>query len=279
MQTSKSLIALAIGDALGEPVEGWSRFKIEKKYGRITDFVREPTVTDDTMLTILTAESILEEHAVIGSSIARKFISNESKLGRVGPATSRALQRLKIDPALRSTSGTTNGAAMRAAPIGLFGGDVISNTVESSLVTHGTDIAISGACAIACAVDASLHESKDDVIAASRKGAEAGRRYGVSTSYPRIADRIDLALDGQIGVSMLTHESVPTAIATFYNSRNTEDAIVNAVNLGGDTDTIAAITGAISGAYYKHVPAQLSERIRIRDKLEYIEMMLHGIRR
>lgn len=282
------MIGLAIGDSLGAPFEGLSRFDI-RRMGGVKDFTREPIVTDDTLLSILVAESIIECGFISGREISRKFVLNEDILRGLGPTTTYALKMIKLNPDYVSKTGTTNGAAMRAPPIGLACNDerMIEKTVEASLVTHGTDVALSGACSISFAIDAAIREDakKDDVIDACIMGAKMGGEYGVKTRSLRIDERITLALSTSIenlpeviGNGIQTDEAVPSAISIFYSSKNFVDAVINAVNLGGDTDTITSMTGAISGAFYADIPKEWMNRMKDWKRLEYLEGELLNIK-
>ncbi len=289
MERTRCLIGLAIGDALGEKFEGLSSEEIRRRYGEIKDFIsKKVRITDDTMLSILTAESIIEEGCVRREKIGEKFIENRERIKRTGPTTTKAIKRLEKDIKSISMEGTTDGAAMRAAPIGICSSEenILENTVSSSIVTHGTDIAISGACAISFAINAAIsHDKKDMIIEASKEGARRGREYGTKTSFPKLEGLIERALSipleklpEEIGVGIETHEAVPSAIAAFYQTKNAKEAILSAVNLGGDTDTIASMAGAIAGAFYKKVPSRWEQKIRERRKLRRMERKLLGLR-
>ena len=283
---SKCLIGLAIGDALGEPFEGYDASQISEIW-KNNDFFKDPEITDDTILTILVAESIIEQKGVFRKEIAKKIIQNEDKLRRIGPTTSNAIRMLKEDINFKSYRGTTNGAAMRASPIGLFcSTKIIEKTAEASKVTHGTDVAISGACCISLAIDAAIKNlDKEFCIKACIKGAREGRKFGVQTDFPKIESLIEDALSmslkelpEKIGVGIQTHESVTSAISVFYNTKNFKEAVLSAVRLGGDTDTIASMVGAISGAFYKEVPKNWSLAIKDWKYLEYLEGELLGLK-
>ena len=282
---TKCLIGLAIGDALGEPYEGLPAEMIGEVWTGDDPFhpLKTPKITDDTILSILVSESILEERGVFPEAIGIKIISNEGRLERIGPTTRNALLMLKKNPRYISTTGTTNGAAMRASPIGLsYCEGVVEKTAESSRVTHGTDVAISGACFISCAIDAAVSGfGKEEIVEAGMKGAREGRILGVKTDSPRIDELVEVALETPveslpdvIGVGMETHESVPCAIALFFNTNNFKDAVLGAIKLGGDTDTMASMTGAISGAFYREVPDLWSKKIV---EGEYLKSLERGL--
>ncbi|MDY6932442.1 MAG: ADP-ribosylglycohydrolase family protein [Halobacteriota archaeon] len=269
---TKCLLGLAIGDALGEPYEGLTAERIREieTYEDLSLMQENPKITDDTILSILVSESIIEEQGVFSEAIGRKIISNEGGLERIGPTTRGAILMLKKNPKYISTTGTTNGAAMRASPIGLSCcEDIIEKTAESSSVTHGTDVAISGASFISSAIDAAVCGlEKDEIIEAAKRGAREGRVLGVKTDKPHIDELVEVAIDTPIedladviGVGIETHESVPTAAALFYNSKDFKEAVLGAIKLGGDTDTIASMAGALSGAFFREVPDTWSEKI------------------
>jgi ADP-ribosylglycohydrolase len=308
---SKSLLGLAIGDALGEPAEWFNPWDYEEEYGgKIKDFIKEPKITDDTILTMLVAESIIENQRVIREEIARKFVENRHKLYRIGPTTREALKRLAKNPKSKAVSGNTNGAAVRVVPVGLIHSDVfkvnksrtclkevptrfqklIEDTMETTIITHGEDVAISAACAISCAVSAAVDGlSKDGILLSASTGARRGLKYGTETWSPVVYEKIEEAVNiihkikdtpeinrwNGIGA----WQSIPTAIAVFYRTDSFEEAVLTAVNLGGDTDTIGAIVGALAGAYYKQIPDKWIQKIPEREKLLQLEKELLEIRK
>jgi len=146
-----------------------------------------------------------------------------------------------------------NGAAMRVAPLGLlFGNDpekLHQQVVLQSELTHRHPLGIEGAQIIACAVEAVLvAESLDKQLFLNRirlacTQAAFLERWGRLSELPpqRIAE---------LGNGIEAAESVITAVACFLAWPDSYvDAVGNAILLGGDTDTIAAMTGAISGTY------------------------------
>jgi len=173
-----------------------------------------------------------------------------------------------------TTVGNTNGAAMRVAPCGLLHPGDIEAACAQALVTclpsHDTDVAIASACAIAAGVARALvsHEVAP-VIAACIDGAaigeRLGRRHARAIAGPRLSARLEMALDiadgardddsfmqlleARVGNSVLAAESVPAAIGCFaYAQGDPLRTIALGASMGNDTDTIAAMAGALCGA-------------------------------
>jgi ADP-ribosylglycohydrolase/sugar/nucleoside kinase (ribokinase family) len=193
----------------------------------------------------------------------------------VGPSTKRAMAAIKngTPVELAGVSGVTNGAPMRIAVVGAWAAlndftfDELLADVEAACVpTHNTSIAISGAAAVAAAVWAGIRglgwsETLSQALLAARWGEERGTWiYGASVAE-RIIAAVDLAaaatseveatrvLSELIGMGEATTESVPAAFAAAaFAERNPEIAIRVAGNARGDTDTVAAMAGAIAGA-------------------------------
>ncbi|MCR4425221.1 MAG: ADP-ribosylglycohydrolase family protein [Firmicutes bacterium] len=241
-------------------------------------------VTDDTQQTLALAEAISVHGKITPEIAAEAYLkwardTNAFDSSVLGPSSKTAMQRLLNgeDPASAGSSGATVGAAMRVAPIGIANaGDLDGAAHEcylSCLPTHGVNVAIAGACAVACAVScavscprcASASARVQEVMQAALFGAEYGQRLGVKWAGASVAARIRLALrivaerSSRIsaedtlyevcGVGMSPTELVPTAmgLVTLYEA-DAKAAIIAAANMGGDTDTLASIVGAITGA-------------------------------
>lgn len=193
----------------------------------------------------------------------------------VGPSTKRAMAAFKSGTPveLAGLNGVTNGAPMRIAVVGAWAAlndftfDQLLADVESACIpTHNTSIAISGAAAVAAAVWAGIRglgwaETLEQALMAARWGEQRGNWiYGASVAE-RIVAAVELAeaaptevaatrvLSEVIGMGEATTESVPAAFAAAaFARRDPEIAIRVAGNARGDTDTVAAMAGAISGA-------------------------------
>ncbi len=240
------------------------------------------SVTDDTDQAVIVAETLLAgdgriDHATLAAELMaweRRMIEAGS-LDLLGPSTKRALEafeRGSIEDAGRS--GDTNGAAMRITPVGIAtpvgltnrgSSNLVERVVQASSLTHDTSIAISGALAVAGAVSAAIEGAT--TIQALHNGAEfaeMGAARGNYTAGASVARRIRYALDlvehksldraltdvyELVGTSVATQEAVPAAFAiAAITPDDPWQTCLQAAALGGDSDTVAAMAGAITGA-------------------------------
>lgn len=234
--------------------------------------------TDDTIFALAILESLLEGGKPNAAGIARAFRVAIDRLGLaasvlIGPSTRAAIDAWQRGEELgrAGRSGWTNGSVMRVALVGLrYPGDLdatVEAAYESAMPTHNTDVAISSAAAIACAVSRAAvgAPSVDDLIDAACKGAEKGKRYGYPFIAPSVSRRIRFAVElakadkplverqrdiyDLVGTGLPAYEMTAAALAhVVLADGDPVEAIRLATNTGGDTDTTAAIAGAIAGA-------------------------------
>lgn len=281
------LVGVAVGDALGMPAEFLTPETIRAWYGGITTLraadERHPhhalppgSVTDDTDHTLLLAELLIEHGTVEPRAWAERLLawgtSPRVVAHRfVGPSTLKTLEALKAGAPLESVprAGTSCGAAMRVAPLAIAFDDrdrLEAEVVQSCSVSHFTRTAISGAMAMAFALSAALGQGADAdaVAAAAQEGARRGlahgdwhwtppidRRIGHVMTWARTLERESVVsnLFDLIGVDMYADQLVPAAIAlAALADGDPNDAMTMAANLGGDSDTLASMTGSICGA-------------------------------
>jgi ADP-ribosylglycohydrolase len=146
-----------------------------------------------------------------------------------------------------------NGSAMRISPVG-FAFDNLEEVLEKaklySEITHNHPAGIKGAQATASAIFLARNGSSKKEI---RGYIESNFAYDLSRTLDDIRPhyRFDATCQG----------SVPEAIIAFLESEDYEDAIRNAVSLGGDSDTQACITGGIAEAFYGNVPEHIERRV------------------
>ncbi|WP_328634001.1 ADP-ribosylglycohydrolase family protein [Streptomyces sp. NBC_00356] len=286
---------LALGDALGMPTQVMSREDVVRVYGTLSGF--EPaqpdnpvsagmpagSVTDDTDQAVIVARLIVEGGGHVDPlRFAEELLSWEREMKAkgsfdlLGPSTKAALDAVDrgADPKEAGKYGTTNGSAMRVAPVGIaysYAPDdaetFLDRVVESCQVTHDTNIGIAGAAAVAAAVSTgvaggTLDDVFDAAIAASAAGARRGHWVAGASISARIASVRELvagldetaALDrvvALVGTSVASQESVPAAFAVLaLTGGDPWRSTLLAANLGGDSDTIAAIAGAIAGSLH-----------------------------
>jgi ADP-ribosylglycohydrolase len=237
------------------------------------------TVTDDTEQAVLLARLVVKGRGEVDpAELAARLLAWEDSmrargsLDLLGPSTRQALSAVAAGAGIGDSGrlGTTNGAAMRITPVGVAtpSGDrglLVDRVVAASRVTHNTGIALAGAAAVAAAVSAGIDgatvpEAVRPAVAAAASAAARGHWVAGADVASRITWAAALvaglgpeqAVDvvyRLVGTSLATQESVPAALAVAMASpQDPWLACRMAASLGGDCDTIAAMTGAICGA-------------------------------
>lgn len=317
-----TLYGLALGDALGMPSQTLTRHEIREYYGTIAGFVAPfaghpvsdglgaAQVTDDTEQTILLARRLID---CPGAFDARGWaqdlleweidVQARGLLDLLGPSSKAALQAIRrgVSPAEAGKSGTTNGAAMRVAPVGIMvpAGDIqrlVCAVEETCRVTHNTGEAIAAASAVAGYISARIGGAGDGVaFEAAIRAAELGQKRGHSAGVGDLAERIKCAVQlaetgvqedifaEQVGTSVASHEAVPAAFGLMrLADGDVWRAGILAANIGDDTDTIGAMACAMcaSGTGMKGIPQEHLERLNSANALgvETISAGLIGLR-
>ena len=300
MRARGALYGLAIGDALGMPTQMLSRAEIVRRWGPLLPgFEPAPpghpiaggmpagAVTDDTEQAILLARLLvkgrgtIDPHELAGALTEwERAMAERGSLDLLGPSTKRAVAAILagVPPEEAGATGTTNGAAMRIAPVGIAVpvalhdsipnlrlSTLVDRTVMASCVTHNTGVALAGAAAVAAAVSAGVSGATiAEATALGIQAASSAARRGHWVAGADVAARIEWATSlvashaqaeaaeliyTLVGTSLATQESVPAAFAVLAAvPADPWRACRMAASLGGDSDTIAAMTGAIAGA-------------------------------
>ena len=287
-RASAALYGLALGDALGMPGQTLSRDTIKLRYGLIADFVspfpdhpvssglKAAQVTDDTEQTVLLARRLIDDFDHFDERKWaqdlldwEKGVRQRGLLDLLGPSSKKAVEAISrgVDPKITGKDGTTNGAAMRIAPVGIVSP---SNNLEALIdlveitcrVTHNTSEAIAAAAAVAGyishRIDGADHQAAlSFAIAAAEMGERRGYPCGFQDMARRISYAVELAESGAsvddfadvIGTSVASHEAVPAAFGIMsIASGDVWNAGLLAANIGDDTDTIGSIACAMCGA-------------------------------
>jgi ADP-ribosylglycohydrolase len=308
-----ALLGLALGDALGMPTQSMSRELIAARYGPIATLLpgapdqpiapNRPagSITDDTEQALLLAQLLIDGAGRVDALMFAEALElwEEDMVRRgsadlLGPSTKRAIERLRAgeSPELAGRDGTTNGAAMRIAPVGIAvpasePAALLDLVVQASRVTHNTGLGIAAAAAVAAAVSAGVGGAElPDALDEAERAAEVGGRLGHWTAGGSIAARIRWArgwvrgmsraaladaVADVIGTSVASQESVVAAFALAEGlGADPGEALRTAAGLGGDTDTVAAICGAILGARHgvAGLPADLVAQVRTVNRLD-----------
>ncbi|WP_374010123.1 ADP-ribosylglycohydrolase family protein [Leifsonia sp. LS-T14] len=279
--------------------------------GSITDDTEQAVILARL---IIDGEGIVEPAAFAAALLAWEHtMEARGSLDLLGPSTRSALKRLQegVPPEEAGRFGATNGAAMRIAPVGIAVpveplGAFVDAVVAVSALTHNTGLGIASAAAVGAAVSAGIDgaeapEALDLAVAAAREGSRRG--YWVAGGD--IAARLEWAIPAVValaprdqddfvaevvGTSVAAQESVVAALALVAATvAGTDPAhpgpdaawrtLCHAAELGGDTDTIAAIAGAVLGATgaaeWPHAALHTVQRVNALD----LELLVDGLLR
>ena len=280
------LKGIATGDAIGKQTETLSREAVLRWYpDGIRGFAGPPgtpipryagnakrawligETTDDTEATIAVARAILQDGDVRHASVGRELLECRKS---VHPGVTSLWEFHQAgDPARVTERHDGCGAAIRVAPVGMrYRSDqleaIVAAAREAAIPTHGGPLAIAAAAATAAAVSAAIDGAPaPEIIAfAQRAAARAGREQSGSAAAT-FAEAVRTIHDDLHRWSDLHPAAVaaryapegpltivPLAIALGTIVQSAEAAILLAANIGGDSDSVASIAGAILGARY-----------------------------
>lgn len=203
--------------------------------------------TDDTVLTVAIADAILE---------GRSYLDSLRRIGRKYPRCGYGASFIRwlFSDDTEPYNSFGNGSAMRVSPAGFAfttEEEVLRQAEKSAEITHNHPEGIRGAQAVALAVFLAKTGSGKEEI---RKRTAGIFGYDMDRSLDEIRPSysFDVSCQG----------SVPEAIIAFVESDSYEDAVRNAISLGGDSDTLACISGGIAEAFYGKVPGFVREKVR-----------------
>jgi ADP-ribosylglycohydrolase len=306
---------MAVGDALGAPLEGLTYHQIRSAYGMVAEYVdgvrawpkkpfrwRAPGLyTDDTQQALVLADSLLRfgqiDPAWVGATYLQLANPRGSHLGAhraVGRSFRGVIDALEAGrhPLDCGQTSAGIGAAMRIAPLGIYYADADTDTLidavlSASRITHRDLRSLAGAAAVALTIrrlirgeprePSLLFKLAHDIAAAEDQIARAaddlsltGRdhRRSISIAVARVESLLEVHRD--VAHQAIVEEArrhgpepdcrrptmgfppalIPCCLYVLFTHESFEDALVEIVNLGGDTDTAGAILGALAGCLY-----------------------------
>jgi len=240
------MIGAIIGDIVGSRFE-WDRIKTKD----FEFFMRDCFKTDDSIMTLAVAKAILESKKdpdILRETIARHLQEVGRPYPNCGYGGKFYMWMYSDDPKPYNSYG--NGAAMRVSPCGFAASSLEEAKMLSKIVTevtHNHPEGLKGAEATTVAI----------YLAREDKSIPEIRDYIDKNYYP-----MNFTLDEirpTYRFNETCQDTVPQAIMAFLESTGFEDAIRNAISIGGDSDTLAAITGGIAETYYG-IPTDIRKR-------------------
>ncbi len=247
------MLGAVIGDIVGSVFE-WDNH-------RSTDFPlfsERSAFTDDSVLTFATAKALLDglDYTVVYQDFSQRY---------PGRGYGGNFSRWIHSPDPKPYNSFGNGSAMRISPVGFAFDDIDTTLLEakrSAQVTHNHPEGIKGAQSVALAMlMARQHCTKDEIK------SEITRRFAYDLE--RTLD----AIRPTYQFNETCQGSVPEAIIAFLESDSYEDAIRKAISIGGDSDTIACITGGIAQAFYGDIPEWIRDEACSRLPDEFLTIL------
>jgi len=294
---SNVLLGTAVGDALGVPFEkklcnfeGLVDWDGKTYLGSEHYKLKPGQYSDDTQMSLMVAESLIKNQGFNPDDLAAQYtdwlVSGRAR--GYGRTTLMAVQNLQAGKHW-SESGiagsTGNGAAMRAAPFGVYFRNDINSLINickiDSAITHASGEAKAGSIAVALTAALAVNNDLEDLLHrlweklpdSKVKNTIFSLDSLVSSEHitPQQALRV-------IGTKADVRETVPAALYCFLKFNNYHDAVVAAIKAGGDTDTTAAIVGALYGAKLgrKGIDTRIASGVEDYDKLIELDSQLYN---
>jgi len=255
LRASGSLVALAIGDAMGAPLEGSPQPSVwvtEMLPGGL-HFRKRGQITDDTLQAVAVAESLVACGGFDQKDLILRLISGyELRPEWYGPTSSAFFELVKSGTLPHHAAwlvhkkhhgSRSNGSVMRGCPLGIFypAPDVYTISLACSRLTHFDPVA--GHCS------AWLNVMVSDMCRGFSR--QAAYRHARSLCihdevHAVLGNYENYPLNSSLDAVLCSH----AALTCFMHARTLEGAILSAINLGGDADTTGACCGALAGAYW-----------------------------
>lgn len=271
-----AFVGLAVGDALGAPVEFMTRGEIKEKYGVLKEMagggwlrLKPGEVTDDTEMSLCLARAIVSAQGWDRKQAADNLAGwLKSKPIDVGDTCRRGIRNYMLHGTLETPPNEWdggNGAVMRTLPICLYtAGDASlleACSIEQAHLTHNHPLSDAATIYLGRLLHLAL---------AGRSMHRLRREAGhLVEKYPKFS------FDPYKGLaSGYVIDTMQTVLYCFFRSRSFEGCVVDTVNQGGDADTTGAIAGALAGAYYgeEAIPARWRKKLSKEVLAEIVEL-------
>jgi ADP-ribosyl-[dinitrogen reductase] hydrolase len=238
------MIGAIIGDIVG------SIYEFDNHKSKEFDlFSKESTFTDDTVMTVAIAEFLLLDRQISQSRLCSHLHIWYNKYPELhvsyGAKFTDWLKQFDDVWYTKYKKGNSfgNGAAMRVSSLAGLTGDIRYTAKYVTEVSHSHPEGIKGATAVAVACRMAVMNASKEKI---KKQIEDEFGYDLNNTVDEIRKTYVY--------NETCQDTVPQAIICFLESTDYEDAIRNAISIGGDSDTIACITGGIAESFYKEIP-------------------------
>lgn len=234
---NQNILGAVTGDIIGSVYE-WNRIKTKD----FPLFHKGCEFTDDSVLTFAVADALLndKDYSLKVWEYSRRYPS----AGYGGN-----FKKWMVDHERQAYNSFGNGSAMRVSAVGFLCHnleDVLREAKASAVITHNHPEGIKGAQATAAAIFLARNgNSKVEIKDMLQNTFEYDLNFSLDEIRPSYR------------FNEICQDTVPQAIVAFLESSDYEDAIRNAISLGGDSDTLACITGGIAAAYYGGIPEEI----------------------
>lgn len=235
------LLSAAIGDIAGMPYEFEGR---TKDYNAVNLLLPTNTYTDDTVCTFACAEALLKDMDMAGNLWNRCRADFHRGFGG---RFARWLMEKEVQPPYHSFG---NGSGMRVSAAGFMAKseeECIDLATKTALPTHDHPEGIKGAVATALAIFHGMQGHGKAYI----------RRHVLDQYYPDWSALTYDAIKPSYVFDETCQQTIPAALICFLESKDYVDCLKLSIALGGDADTLAAISGPMAYAFYKEMPGEL----------------------
>jgi ADP-ribosylglycohydrolase len=294
---SNVLLGTAVADALGvpfetklanyEPLVAWDG---KSFLGSEHHKLQPGQYSDDTQMSLMVAESLLEKRGFDPEDLSKRYVDwmVSGRARGYGKTTLMAVQNL-IQGKHWSESGVPgsygNGTAMRAAPFGVYFRNDLPTLIKickiDSAITHASEEAEAGSIAIALAAAYAVNNDTDDLLEKIWQALPYSKVRSTIFNLDSLVDSPFITAEQAlrvIGTKGDVRQTAPAALYCFLKFDNYHEAVIASIKAGGDTDTTAAIVGALFGAQLgiRGIDPTLAQVVEDSDRLIKLDSQLYN---